>query len=139
MTLRISLIQQLPPDLDIFVERGGGQGVVVGYYNGSMVYVELYCRQNVTLIYGERLVEVTRETFQILAIHLHEKVGDRDYVDENVWIVPASFCAFHYINNGRDLLGHEPLELERLWHVPKNIVEFYQIRSPHGPTDFQSH
>lgn len=85
------------------------------------------------------LVEVTREMFEVCAEYLHEKVVNRDSVEQNAWSVPFQFCAMQYINSGRYLSGDEAKEFERVRNVRKNNMEFYYTRSPDIPADFQSY
>lgn len=73
----------------------------VGYYYVSVQHTDLRRRHNTTLTYDVWLMEVTRKTIQKMAGHLHEKVVDREHVEDDVWIVPAPFCAMHYINDGK--------------------------------------
>lgn len=112
--------------------------MVVGYYYGSSVQAVLYRPQNCMLTNDEWFFEGTREPFQIWVIQFHEKVGDSESVDHDMWIVSVPFGAMRYINDGRNLLK-TGLRSWSVWGMRENNVEFYEIRSPDGPAYFQTH
>lgn len=60
VTLKESLIQQQQADLGVFAVRRLGQGKVVGFYYGSMVYAHLCRRRNTSTTHGQRLMDGTR-------------------------------------------------------------------------------
>lgn len=64
----------------MFCRKPFEQGVVVCYYYCSNLYADLCRRQNSMLTYCRSLMETTKETFQKWAIHIHEKVLDKDEV-----------------------------------------------------------
>lgn len=73
--------------------------IYVRYYFLTLAYTDLTQHQYPTLMYGEHIMEVTRKAFQNWASWLHEKVVDRDNVEQNLWIVQAPFHAMRYIND----------------------------------------
>lgn len=88
-TFKKSLIRYLHAVLGIFVRRPFEQGMVVGYYYGTLIYIDLCRRLNTMLTYGKQSMQAPRGKFQIWANHILEKVLDRDIVEHEVCIVPV--------------------------------------------------
>lgn len=59
-------------------------------------------------------MEVNRLTFQIWANDVYEDVVNRDKIEQNVCIVPALFCALHFVNPDIQLFGDKARELEHV-------------------------
>lgn len=84
-------------------------------------------------------MEVTTDTFQIVANLLHEGVVDMNNVEHDLWIVLSPFRALRYINVGRTLPQDKAPWLERVNIVRKINDELKQARSQDGPAFFQFH
>lgn len=104
----------------------------------SFVWENLRCRQYMITKYEECIIEGVRKTFRKWTSREHEELANRENMEHDVWIALASFCALPYINDGRNLLGDETPELERVQHVRNIDGEFYQTQSPDYTSDFQS-
>lgn len=133
------LIRDWEVDLDIFAAWKLWQNTVVGYYYGSLLYHDRGLRQNIMLTNDERIMEVTRDTFQKCTDDLNEKVGARDSTETNLWIGPALSCATGYINNDSHHPRDEAPEKESKNNVGKSIVGLHQACALDGPADFQTH
>lgn len=69
------------------------------------MYEDLYQRQKTANSYSEHTTAVTLSTFENWTKQWLEIVIDRYQVEHPVWIVPASFCAMRYINEGLCFAG----------------------------------
>lgn len=139
VTLKKSSIQHPNAGRGVFAARPIGKGTVVGYYYGSLVYEDLSAAGSRLKTYGENIMKVTKATFSKWANRLPETATDRNMVEHPVWIVPAPFCAMHFVKDGRYLSGDEAPEAEKLGKERKNNVEFYQTESPSSATSFRSY
>lgn len=89
--------------------------------------------------YEERIMSVSRHTFQRCANNLQEEVRDRTGNEQAVWLVPAPFWVMQYINDERYLPGDGSWETNRLVRERQNSVAFYQTQSPDIYLKFESH
>lgn len=62
-----------------------------------------------------------------------------DKVERDVWIVPAAFFIMCYSKDDRYPTGNNAPTLETVINVHENDMQFYNICSLKGPSDFQSH
>lgn len=84
------------------------QGLIVCNYYDFLLYADLCCQMNATLTSAWQFKKFTKNKLQNWTNHLHAKLVNRDNVEQNMWIVSASFIAIRYINSGRDLPRDDP-------------------------------
>lgn len=110
----------------------------MAYYYCSLVYASLAQERHKTNKYGERVVQMTAETFQRLANELSKMVVEKDVIEHNVSKAAVLFCSTLYINDARHFPGETILETER-WKKPgENNVQFCQGKSPSSHKDFST-
>lgn len=74
-------------------------------------------------------MNVVWETFLKRTSRFLETLTDWNIMHHSMWIVPASFCAMRYMNDGRCLPGDEAPEGEKLQKEQRKDVKFYQTGS----------
>lgn len=84
-------------EICIFARERCGHHMIARYYYASLLYVDLCRWQNITITCRELLWEATKETLQYWASLFYEKVFHRYSIEQDVWIVPALFCAIFYM------------------------------------------
>ena len=98
-----SNIKHASAGLGVFADKNLGEGQLVGWYYGSLVYSDLSGLPQKYKTYSEGIMCVTVDDFEKWSMVVDHEVVARNGVRHKVFIVPAPFCAMRYINDPRYL------------------------------------
>lgn len=98
-----SRIEQEKPGSDLFEDRNLGKRDVIVLYYGSLVYTDSRQQWHSTKRYEEGGMQGTAESFRKRSVEMDEKVRDRTWEKQTVWVGPALFCAMQCIKDPRYL------------------------------------
>lgn len=101
LTLKMSVVLHRDVGRNVFAVRPIGKISIVKYNYGSFVYKNLSSGGYSFKKYGESTMKVRKDTFLKWMNWPPEMAMDRNMVQHPVWMVPASFCAVRYMNDGR--------------------------------------
>lgn len=125
VTLQKSLVRLLLCSLGNFAPRPLGQGTIVGYCCGSLVFANLCSSQSYNINMCDGFMEATTKTSLISATKNFERVEDRSIVEHYLCVVPVLFCAMRYLNDGRYFPAYEAPKLEQVRNVHKKDCRFF--------------
>jgi len=101
---RPSTIKHDNAGMGLFAGRNFGKDEVVGYYYGSLLYMNLGKSRNSKKTVGKGFMKVNQEKFHKWALEVTGKGGmDWEGQKISIWIVPGPNCAMRYINDPRYL------------------------------------
>lgn len=90
--------------MGIFSAKAFGDDAEIGYYNESLVYIDMNGRGHTTTRYGRQIMEVRRDSFLKWTERLHKEGVDMDTIEYDAWIVSAPLCAMQHTNGACYLL-----------------------------------
>jgi len=102
--VRPSEIKSEHAGLGLFAARPFGAEEIVGYYYGSLLYLDLLHSRNRRKVVGKGFMKVNESIFAKWALEITDPGGMMvNNKKMSVWIVPGPMCAVRYINDPRYL------------------------------------
>lgn len=132
-----SLIKHDKAGLGLFAGRAFAKGETIGFYYGTLVYMDLDKPRNHHRIIGEGSMAVNRERFNKWGLCVTR--GSGVYINRkwyHIWVVPTAACAMSYINDPR-YLEDENVPLPQ--RTRTSNLEFIQNCATFRAQDVSSH
>lgn len=99
-----SLIEHPTVGDGLFAGRNFAKGEIVGFYYGTLLYVDMDKPRNRNKIIGYGSMAVDASDFSKWALRItHGRGIVIDKKPRHIWIVPARFCAMRFVNDPRYL------------------------------------
>lgn len=106
----------------------GTLGIVRNYYT-TLVYQDCTLQKQVRKMYGDGIISVIVEDFNIWGSQLPITFCDLAGNNREAWIVPASFCCMRFVSDGRYLAEYYSTDAQQTTHPQDNNFSFVQMFS----------